>query len=355
MKNRLLLMLIIVGLIFSLSATTTIASEVLREGSRGASVQSVQEKLHQAGYEVTIDGIFGIETREAVEEFQSEEDLTSDGVVGPKTIDNLQRVIQESEEETTTYTVNSGDTLSNIASKFDVEVDKIMQINGLTDYNIYPDDELEIPSNNDVASDNNEDNNEQETSNEEKVYHEVKRGDSLSLIANQHDVEIEEIQRANDISGDRITAGDELVIPVEPDRSGSSSRESDSTSLQWPIKGEITSGFGNRTHPVTRERDFHSGIDISASYGERIEAAEDGTVVHSGWMGGYGYTIVIDHGDGKETLYAHNSQLHVSQGEQVSQGDVIAAVGNTGVATGSHLHFEVIEQGEHRDPKNYLP
>ena len=351
MSKKALLLLTVLSLVF-LTAVSLSAAEVLREGSRGASVEAVQEKLNQVGYEVNIDGIFGPGTREALIDFQSEENLTPDGVFGPKTSNALnQAVVQVQKASSTTYTVQSGDTLSQIASKFDSEIDEIMRINGLSDYMIYPGDELDIPSGHsrDTISQT------EEPQESQVIKYDVQQGDSLSVIARRHEVDIDDIRKANNLSGDRIIAGETLRIPVSGSGSHSAGRTSTREKLSWPVQGNITSGFGNRVHPVTRARDFHTGIDISTSYGEQVKAADSGQVVHSGWMGGYGHTVVIDHGNNKETLYAHNSRLYVRQGQKVSRGEVIAAVGNSGVATGSHLHFEVIINGEHQNPENYLP
>lgn len=124
--------------------------------------------------------------------------------------------------------------------------------------------------------------------------------------------------------------------------------------MQWPVTGPITSEFGWRTHPVFGTRRFHAGIDIGAGYGVPIVAARDGQVVSSGSMGGYGYAVVIDHGGGVATAYAHQSRLAVSAGQTVSQGQVIGYVGSSGYSTGPHLHFEVRVNGSPTDPMAYL-
>jgi murein DD-endopeptidase MepM/ murein hydrolase activator NlpD len=121
-----------------------------------------------------------------------------------------------------------------------------------------------------------------------------------------------------------------------------------------PCLGEITSGFGWRMHPVLGYERFHAGIDIGADYGSTIYAADQGIVMFAGWYGGYGNAVVIDHGGGITTLYGHTSELYVVEGQTVSKGTAIAAVGSTGLSTGPHLHFEVRRQGEPTDPMAYL-
>lgn len=126
--------------------------------------------------------------------------------------------------------------------------------------------------------------------------------------------------------------------------------------MNWPAPGNynITSPYGERIHPVYKTKIFHTGIDIAAPMGSDIIAANSGTVIFSGWNGGYGNCIIIDHGGGISTLYAHCSRLLVSKGELVSAKQTIAAIGSTGISTGPHLHFEVRINGDHTDPMSYL-
>ena len=116
----------------------------------------------------------------------------------------------------------------------------------------------------------------------------------------------------------------------------------------WPVNGPLTSGFGYRWGRL------HEGIDIGVGEGTAVSAAASGTVISAGWGGGYGNLVVIDHGGGIATAYAHNSRLLVSAGQSVGQGSVIAASGNTGHSTGPHVHFEVRVNGSAVDPIPYL-
>ena len=121
-----------------------------------------------------------------------------------------------------------------------------------------------------------------------------------------------------------------------------------------PAEGPVTSYFGYRVHPIYGTMRFHSGIDIGAYYGSDILAADTGVVIESGWIGGYGNTIMIDHGGGYSTLYGHCSALYVSYGQTVQKGQPIAAVGSTGNSTGPHLHFEVRINGNPVDPLGFI-
>ena len=126
----------------------------------------------------------------------------------------------------------------------------------------------------------------------------------------------------------------------------------------WPLPArgpsDISSPFGPRTNPITGRTENHSGIDIPAPAGSRINAAADGIVRFSGWSGAWGQMIIIDHGGGYSTLYAHNSRNRVSQGQQVTRGQHIADVGTTGQSTGNHLHFEVRRNNVAVNPMSFF-
>ncbi len=126
--------------------------------------------------------------------------------------------------------------------------------------------------------------------------------------------------------------------------------------FSWPSNTTlVTSPYGYRVHPVLGTKRFHSGVDIGAPYGSSIYAANSGTVIVSGYnSGGYGNYVVISHGGGYSTLYAHCSSLKVSAGQTVSKGQVIAACGSTGMSTGPHIHFEVQLNGKTTNPMQYF-
>jgi len=128
-------------------------------------------------------------------------------------------------------------------------------------------------------------------------------------------------------------------------------------SLMWPsYTTYVSSAYGYRIHPIYGTYKFHGGVDIAASYGTAIWAANSGTVVTSsdGWNGGYGNYIVINHGNGTQTLYAHMSSRAVSVGQTVTKGQVIGYVGSTGASTGAHIHFEVWNNGSRVNPMSYF-
>ena len=126
--------------------------------------------------------------------------------------------------------------------------------------------------------------------------------------------------------------------------------------MVWPVAlaPHVNSDYGWRNRPIGRGTEFHEGIDMRAPFNAGILAAEDGVVTFSGWMGGYGNTIIIDHGGGISTLYAHNTANIARVGQFVTRGEQIARAGSTGHSTGSHLHFEVRVNGRHQDPAPFL-
>lgn len=120
----------------------------------------------------------------------------------------------------------------------------------------------------------------------------------------------------------------------------------------WPVQGRITSHFGWRH--IFGSYSYHGGMDIKASYGQSIKAADGGTVTFAGYNGSYGYLVIIDHGNGRQTYYGHNSSLSVSKGDKVYQGQTIAKAGSTGRSTGVHCHFEIRINGTQVNPLAYL-
>ncbi len=139
---------------------------------------------------------------------------------------------------------------------------------------------------------------------------------------------------------------------------GGSTVKITSTGFIKPISGPITSPFGWRIHPIFKSRIFHSGIDIGGPNGGAIQASNDGKVIYSGWYGGYGKCVILDHGvvNGQPitTLYAHMSSIAVSNGQMVKKGQTLGREGSTGYSTGPHCHFEVRVNGKPTNPLNYI-
>lgn len=147
---------------------------------------------------------------------------------------------------------------------------------------------------------------------------------------------------------------DELEAEIRRLSSSSSNSTYTGGKMAWPLPGfyGISSYYGNRLHPVLKVYKMHTGVDIAGAgcNGKNVVAAADGKVITAGWISGYGYTVMIDHGGGIVTLYAHSQKLLVKVGQQVKRGEAIMKVGSTGYATGPHLHFEVRVNGKYVNP-----
>ena len=197
------------------------------------------------------------------------------------------------------------------------------------------------------------------------IFHTVKPGENLFRIGKAYDLSYEELARANGIRDPRqITVGQKIFIPgatkqlpveiITPSGGAATPGvptpgDAEDSAYLWPVSGPINSGFG------PRGASFHDGLDIAAPAGTPIRAVEQGDVIYSDQLRGYGNIVIIRHGGGIVSVYAHNEVNLVRDGQQVARGDVIARVGSTGRVTGPHLHFEIRKNNLAQDPTLYLP
>lgn len=166
--------------------------------------------------------------------------------------------------------------------------------------------------------------------------------DSLKSKKAEYNRQIAKIVAESNALAQQIRNNQNTTIVVQPGR------------MRRPVSAAITSPFGMRTHPIYGDARLHAGIDFGASYGAAIGAAKNGKVIYAGTMSGYGNVIIVDHGGGISTLYAHMSSFAVSLGSTVTQGQTIGYVGASGQVTGAHLHFEVRSNGSPVDPMGYF-
>jgi LysM repeat protein len=249
------------------------------------------------------------------------------------------------------YTVQDGDTISTISRHFGITVNTILWANNLTAYSlIRAGDRLAILP-------------------YSGVLYTVKKGDTLAKIAQDYDIDLEKIVSCNTL-GNSITVGQKIVVPgakqIEEEvavRKATTPSYTGISIIKDFIKTPTIKISGNKMawptqgHNITQYYSWrHTGVDIANHIGTPIYAADSGTVViaQGGWNGGYGNTIVIDHGGGKRTRYGHASKLFVKVGDEVEKGENIAAMGSTGNSTGPHLHFEVLINGSRTNPLNYI-
>ncbi|MFC1622664.1 peptidoglycan DD-metalloendopeptidase family protein [Patescibacteria group bacterium] len=245
-------------------------------------------------------------------------------------------------ENITEYTVQSGDTFSSIAKDFNISINTVLWANDLSGLSIIrPGDKLTILP---VTG----------------VLHKVKKGDTLSAISKKYSAEQDKILNFNSLVNEsQLSIGQFIIVPegeIAPTyrrpASGGFASVFKPPSSQKNTAGFIWPTAGGR---ITQYYHWgHHAIDIGGKTGNPIYASMSGKIIKAGWSSGYGYNVIIDHGNGKKTLYAHLSKIYISRGEQVTQGSVIGALGSTGWSTGPHLHFEIIMNGTKVNPLNYL-
>jgi murein DD-endopeptidase MepM/ murein hydrolase activator NlpD len=269
------------------------------------------------------------------------------GVMGVDSLETTTEVSVKPRDSVVTYIVQPGDTVSSIANKFDVSIDTIRWQNDLKSIDaIKPGQTIEVPP---VTG----------------IIHKVKRGETIYSIAKKYDVTAQQIVNwpFNTYSNDEtfeLAVGQSLVVPDgampaeqlwEPGRyvaqlTPDAGVVSATGQFVWPAAGTITQRFVW----------YHQAIDIANKAAPAVLAADSGKVVVAGWPDGFGYgnRVVIDHGNGFQTLYAHLASVAVSVGQTVNRGNVIGRMGSTGRSTGIHLHFEIRKNGVLVDPLQFL-
>lgn len=283
---------------------------------------------------------------EDIEKFEGSVIVTDGKMVKPSI--SSTEVTKKQRKDKIKYIIEPGDTISTIARRFEVSVNTILWENNLSSYSVIrPGKELVILPISGLS-------------------YSVKSGDTLSRIATKYDVEESEIMKANKIaSAGSLKIGQELLLPggrkivvaskpVEKTYTGisaiknivkPSSQKVAGNKMAWPTPGSLITQYYSWRH---------KGLDIADKSGTPLYAADSGTVTRARVGRGYGYYVLIDHGGGKQTRYAHCSKFYVKEGDKVDKGQTIAAMGSTGWSTGPHIHFEVIINGVQYNPLNYI-
>lgn len=233
--------------------------------------------------------------------------------------------------EIKTHRVKQGETISKIARMYGVSMETICGSNNLNSFDLVAvGSVLKIPA-------------------KDGIVYQVKKNEQLATVAKRFRVSVDKIIAANGIRNvDFIQPDQHLFIPdAKP--------QNLVRGFIWPTlqKHAVTSGYGWRNHPIFNEVHFHRGLDIYCNYGW-VRAAKFGKVTYTGWLGGYGRTVIISHPGGWKTLYGHLSRISVRNGQYVKQGQFIAKGGNTGNSTGPHLHFEIIGNGDYKNPRKLI-
>ena len=274
----------------------------------------------------------------------------------------IAEILNETKEGEVTYTVTSGDSYYSIAEKYDLSVEALMKLNSGYDPKILRVGDVLTISN---AVPYLTVVNVERQRYVQDVPYQVEYTDDSSMYQGEYKVTSPGVYGKADMTANvtyingeeterEVVASVTLSQPVtEQQLRGTKERPTwyPTGSFSWPCTGILTSRFGYRSLLGST---YHSGIDIGNSYGTSIYASDGGTVTYSGWMSGYGYLIIIDHGNGYQTYYGHNSSLVASLGQKVHKGQLIARMGSTGRSTGNHCHFGIKLNGTFVNPLNYL-
>ena len=270
--------------------------------------------------------------------------------------------LNETKEGEVTYTVTAGDSYYSIAADYDMSMEDLMKLNEGYDPKILRVGDVLTISN---AVPYLTVVNVERQRYVQDVAYQVEYTDDASMYQGEYKTTSPGVYGKADITANvtyingeeterEVVASVTLSQPVtEQQLRGTKARPTwyPTGSFSWPCNGVLTSRFGYRSLLGST---YHSGIDIGNSYGTSIYASDGGTVTYSGWMGGYGYLIIIDHGNGYQTYYGHNSSLVAAKGEKVHKGQLIARMGSTGRSTGNHCHFGIKLNGTFLNPLNYL-
>jgi len=238
----------------------------------------------------------------------------------------------------TRYTVQPGDSISSITKRFGLKnISTLIGLNDIANVRLLrAGQELRVPS-------------------IDGLLYTVRAGDNLALIAETHGVGVEEILDVNELTSDVLLKGDTLFIPgVRLDSAVLKKALGELFAAPLGVKWRISSPYGWRADPFTGVRSFHTGVDLVVPHGTPIKASMGGTVAAAGYSNVYGNYVIINHGNGYQTLYAHMSSFSVKRGQQVEQSTRIGYVGSTGYSTGAHLHFSVYKDGKLINPVQVL-
>lgn len=241
------------------------------------------------------------------------------------------------------YHTSPGDTFASVSKKFGLRETSLRSLNQANDDTEPEDDSsLLVPS-------------------QDGIFHVLRPGQGLTDIARAYEIPIKDLLTANHLRGDfEVQPGQVLYLPGAAYLPKKDLRWVSLESLRAktlflkPTTGRFADGFGMRLHPITHQMAFHEGLDLAPGLGAKVFASQDGKVLFANLRAGYGRLIVLDHGEGLTSWYAHLDKILVKPGQTVKKGDLIGKVGDTGRTTGPHLHFEVRLNGKPQNPLLYL-
>ena len=338
--------------IVSADVTINEAAQVLATLDQNADVEINKENI------VYADGVLSIGFEEEIEVIETK--ASKANIVS---VEEAYELITKEHAEKGTYQVQSGDCISSIAKNHDLTIDEFLALNGDMDINtmIYPGEELIVT----VPASEISVVVKEEMTYEEDYEAPVQYVDNdrlyrgtENIISNGtpgHREVVAIVTYVNGVETSREIINETVFVEAVPTviERGTLTPP---TYIKPVNSNNVSSAFGWRTHPISYQWTFHSGVDWSAPMGTPVKASAGGTVVRAGWYGAYGNCVDIRHADGSLTRYAHLSGFAVAYGQVVNQGQVIAYVGSTGVSTGAHLHFEIHYgwDGNYVDPLAYV-
>lgn len=265
--------------------------------------------------------------KEDMEAKNADDDYLKETEAQKLAILNLEEDSEESYEKVTRYTIKEGETLESISQKYSLNIEELAELSGLeSSSELKSGDYVYLPGRNGLI-------------------YTFQKGDSLARLVNQYNISVDDVIYENKLTNpDIFLEGQKIFLP--------GAYIPDPPQLWFlPVSsGVITSDFGWRAFPRSQ---YHDALDLKAAY-EPVRAARSGIVIYSGWMGGYGNVVILQHNKNLKTLYGHNSKLFVKRGDKIEGGKVISRSGCTGYCFGAHLHFEIIKDGVPVDPKKYI-
>ena len=272
----------------------------------------------------------------------------------------LEAELKEAQEKVETQTENLNSRLRNMYKNgsvgfLDVLMDSSSFSEFLTNLDMV---KIIYSSDKDVLNDLQEAHDQVEEKKEEVETLQAELEESRAVVSEEKESIAASNEETEKMLDELQADADKLTAELQQQAGSSGSSKYTGGTMAWPVPSvgtsNITSLYGYRIHPIIGVGHGHSGVDIGASYGSSVVAANAGTVIYAGWYGGYGNCVMIDHGGGIVTLYGHNSAFNVSVGQSVSRGQTIAFIGSTGNSTGPHCHFEVRINGSTTDPLDYI-
>ncbi|MCK4338365.1 MAG: LysM peptidoglycan-binding domain-containing protein [Candidatus Cloacimonetes bacterium] len=305
----------------------------------------------------------------SVESLKRINNLTSDKILVGQKIYIVEKktsqqyyVTQREIPECSYHLVQKGETLYRISKMYNLSLVELMEFNQLTSYTIKAGEKIWLKSmpiktviSKTIIKPEIIDKKPKPLV--KPKYHIVKKGENLYRIASQYNLSIYELKQYNNLTSNKIFIGQKLSLESTKAYSEKyiktkteiTQKDISKYNLIWPCKGNITSPFG------MRDGKPHKGIDIACPLGTPINAVLDGEVAYTGWQRGYGNVIILKHDYDLMTVYAHNNENFVVKGDNVTKGEKIGSIGQTGNTTGFHLHFEVRLDGRAMDPEKFLP